>query len=238
MEERCAKLEKLVARIGREIDRAEQREKMRKLNAESSASSNPPAAQTLIRVPTAIDTLYVYSKLPPCIGQHPTVSVTVYVACAPNMVYPINAYYCGTCCKSFVSASELERYLQQYHTIPMRIVKLMDGPENTDGYFQRREISDLKLSGYTVAANAGLSDKDRQELLARLMDNGSFTKGEIVRHLSMLIETNGARASMATARKKWAVDKAFVMNYRIHEQPKATVEKVKSGSKYIGVQKK
>lgn len=154
------------------------------------------------------------------------------------MLYPINAYYCGTCCKSFVSASELERYLQQYHTIPMRIVKLMDGPENTGGYFQRREMSDLKLSGYTVATNEGLSEKERQDLLARLMDNGTFTKGETVRHLSMLIEINGARASMATARKKWAADKVFVMNYRIHEQPKATVEKVKSGSKYIGVQKK
>ena len=120
----------------------------------------------------------------------------------------------------------------------MRIVKLMDGPENTGGYFQRREMSDLKLSGYTVATNEGLSEKERQDLLARLMDNGTFTKGETVRHLSMLIEINGARASMATARKKWAADKVFVMNYRIHEQPKATVEKVKSGSKYIGVQKK
>lgn len=97
-----------------------------------------------------------------------------------------------------------------------------------DSFGNREEYSFLALAGYTVSKNKGLRAETRQRILSYLMEAGC-SKYEIINHLDMLIEVNGSKANMDSARRKWIEDLDYVREYNIDNQRHIRVNAIESG---------
>jgi len=177
------------------------------------------------------DTLYVCSGNPDCLIDHETKSITATVPGIDGRNHELNINYCVECRKYFIKLSEYERYQEKYHFVLARIERIDVG--SRDVFFNRKEYSPLMLCGYSVAKSSGLKENDRRILLARLLDTHVFSKGEIISHLDMLINTNSKKANMREARLKWLSDLDFIRDHRINEQDRSFIDDIKPGSRNL-----
>lgn len=70
----------------------------------------------------------------------------------------------------------------------------------------------LKSFGYSVAQNVGLSDKQRQDILADVVDLGMLSVSKVIWYLELFIRLHpGSR--FYSAREKWEQDEYFIANY-------------------------
>lgn len=70
----------------------------------------------------------------------------------------------------------------------------------------------LKSFGYSVAQNVGLSDKQRQDILADVVDLGMVSVSKVIWYLELFIRLHpGSR--FYSAREKWERDEYFIANY-------------------------
>lgn len=176
-------------------------------------------------------TLFVYSGNPDCLTDHETKSIIAIVPGIDGNNNELNVNFCAECRKHFIKLSEYERYQEKYHFVLARIERIDVGSK--DAFFNRKEYSPLMLCGYSVAKSSGLIESDRRTLLARLLDTHVFSKGEIISHLDMLINTNGQKANMREACIKWLSDLDFVRDYRINEQDRSFIDDIKPGSRNL-----
>lgn len=79
-------------------------------------------------------------------------------------------------------------------------------------------MSVLRLYGYTVSKNEGMSDSQRQELLKNLIDLRLMTKTDILNHLEWLANTHAGNYKYADACSKWRMDIRFVNSYQMNKQ--------------------
>lgn len=75
--------------------------------------------------------------------------------------------------------------------------------------------STLKLYGYSVSMQDGLTDKEREELLAEIMDLNILTQSKIIYLINMFIKTHPGD-SYSHARSLWKHDLEFVTNYKVN----------------------
>ena len=81
------------------------------------------------------------------------------------------------------------------------------------------EKSPLMLNGYTVREEAGYTAIERQNILARIMDNHILSRHEIKYYLKWFIKGQENDPRKTNAVQKWKEDLDFVVNYRLHELP-------------------
>lgn len=79
-------------------------------------------------------------------------------------------------------------------------------------YYDLQEESLLKAYGYTVAERPGLNDKDRQELLAEIIDLGYMSRQQTMSHLEFCIRMHMG-IKYKDAREKWVRDYGFLETY-------------------------
>lgn len=160
-------------------------------------------------------TLYVYESLNKtrCINNqsHRQENVTVKAKDITGVFVRFNAFYCSVCKRYYTTIEAVENnfYLKSYPLIRM----------NFCGYSEqrRRDQSELMMYGYSVKAD-GLSEYERQNLLAMLMNFNILSKAKIIAIIQDHINYNGRAPNMESAVSKWKSDLDFVQNFNINSQ--------------------
>ena len=85
-----------------------------------------------------------------------------------------------------------------------------------------REMSPLKMAGYTVSASSNLSDIQRRRILITIIREGVLPQVLVLNYLSWFIELNEKRQDlkMENALQKWRSDREFIANYNLDELDK------------------
>lgn len=166
--------------------------------------------QGIVDARTEIKDVYVYFKLQSCrcIQQkHKINSVTMKTqSITSSQNVNINAYYCCDCKRYFVNNDAIRSLLLK-HSCPLvrfHIVRDFTGHLNPE--------SELKMYGYTVQEGV-LSEKQRHNLLAVLIDRNLMSKTEIIKCIQFNIDFVGKRANMENAKDRWKNDIQFVSQY-------------------------
>ncbi len=76
----------------------------------------------------------------------------------------------------------------------------------------------LHLYGYNVSEADGLTEQERQGILARLMDYGIVSKGKIENHLKFMVFLGEKHPNMGNAVEKWKRDLLFANTYKLTDQ--------------------
>ena len=129
----------------------------------------------------------------------------------------IPAGYCPQCRIYFIMESTYQK-MKRFGHILCRITD-----EKT--YYKSCFVNGTKLAqesilmqyGYNVSQIDGLTDKERQKVLAILVDNKVLSKSEIISYLDFFISQRNGRSNMRLAISKWEADREFVEHYRIGE---------------------
>lgn len=154
--------------------------------------------------------VYVYFKLNNrCIlKQHNIITVTLKVKNLKQLdeERQINIYYCNECHKYWVNYEAVQKWLKMGF-IPKIKLQIVD-----ELWSDMKPVSKLMLYGYDVKANH-LSEDERHDLLAFLIDNNVMKKYEIIRNIQAKVSFNGAKAENFEAKKRWENDIDFVSNY-------------------------
>ena len=170
-------------------------------------------------------TLYVYQKKSYTSenGLEPVTALFYY----PESPAPaeMTVYYSALTDEYFVNQEEYNLFREQYGLpyVALNIAKGEKFPINPD----MAEESILHLYGYNVSASDGLSDHERQMILARLMDYGIASKGKIQNHLGMMIFLGKNNFKMKNAVERWRRDLLFTNTYNIIDQRKVWISGVK-----------
>ena len=95
--------------------------------------------------------------------------------------------------------------------------------------FSKYDLNDhsiLNVYGYTVNATDDLSDKQRQEILANIVDREILTKDRVAAYLAYFIRLSENRSSdLSVAIDKWNRDRKFILDYKVGSRRK--VEPIK-----------
>ena len=175
------------------------------------------------------DTLYVYSGLIKCIrDNHMMTCVNALIDTASGETAKLNVNCCLNCNRFYISYDEYERYMAKYKSLLTRIVLVNQNGESTFTNNLAAE-SILKLCGYSVSQEKGLSQKERQRLLAKIIHAGIVSKPDVIQHLNWLIKMNGKKTGNDIAKEKWEEDLFFVRNLDMNTQ---TNHKISSVSPY------
>lgn len=102
--------------------------------------------------------------------------------------------------------------------------KLKPNPGHFWGIYENgttfRDASILRIYGYTVDAQEGLTRDDRRCLLYSLVSNGFISQSWIADHLRFNINFHGKRDSMTAAVEKWKEDLEYVRSlYPPYKRP-------------------
>ncbi len=181
------------------------------------------------RNPNKITTVYVYShKHISNIEQNYT-PVTAYVLCANrNMPVPFNVYYDKQGDRYFINETSYLEYAKQYG-FPLMKLKTYAPSSISFSMADLSDMSTLRLYGYTVSKNEGLTDGQRQELLKNLMDSRLMSKTDILNHIEWLVNTHEGNYKYADACDKWMSDIRFVNQYRLDTQRSVWAKFISNG---------
>lgn len=138
----------------------------------------------------------------------------------------IPAGYCPQCKTYFIMESTYQKLKKKGHIL----CRITD--EKT--YYRTFFVNGTKLAqesilmqyGYNVSQVGGLSDKERQNILAVLIDYEVLSKSEIISYLDFFIRQRSHMSNMETAISKWEEDEEFVEHYRIGEYTKFGVNAI------------
>lgn len=127
----------------------------------------------------------------------------------------VDAYYCHTCKLYYIEDENFEiitrtgRPMFQSFTQADYIKYI-----NTHtGYGDLALKSKLKIAGYSVGKNDGLTAYQRQMILIYVIESGVMTKGDVMSHLDFYIELNETRGDREDAVEKWKEDLRFLNTY-------------------------
>ena len=164
----------------------------------------------VIHYKSATDTLYVYSGRIKCIrDRHTMVCANAHVDTASGTTATLNVNCCLNCNRFYISYDEYTHYMETYKSLLTRIV-LVDENGNSNFTSSLALESTLKLCGYSVSQEKGLTAQERAALLSNIIHNRIATKPDVIRHLNWLIHMNGKKTGNDIAREKWEEDLAFV----------------------------
>lgn len=80
--------------------------------------------------------------------------------------------------------------------------------------------------GYNVKTQANLSRKQRQIILATVIESGIMTRIQVIDHLTILISRGAKIQSWKFATQKWKEDKYYVQNYNPNKLPSIITNKI------------
>ena len=154
--------------------------------------------------------LYVYKGFIKCLrDHHDIICVNAQIPNAYGKTVSLNVNYCSDCKRFFISYEEYSHYLKQYGTLLIKII-LLQNDDYTDYDNNLAAASPLKLCGYSVSMEAGLTTVARQNLLTTVIHNGIMKKSEVIRYLNWFITMQGSKFGNEIAKMKWEQDLRFV----------------------------
>lgn len=134
-----------------------------------------------------------------------------------SKVYPLYVVYNTKTQKYYMGEQVLQYYIKKnYH--PNIIFKYANASECSDPFSSQSTndlsiISVLKMYGYTVGKSSGLSQIQRQEILAFVLDHKLMKGYEIINLLQFNIATRKRQKKFQEAVSDWKMDVAFVTKY-------------------------
>lgn len=176
--------------------------------------------------------LYVHKGNIVCLrNNHNIENVTVTLKTKGEQSIEINAQYCNDCNNYFIEYSVFEHYRKKFRYIIGDLQMVNSKGEFGNIEFERMEYHPIRLCGYTVSQQEGLGDTDRRYILAEYIGHDDKKKQEVIRHLTMLIETNGHQKKNEIAVGKWISDREFVLSYDLKIQRTAVLDYIKKYNK-------
>lgn len=103
--------------------------------------------------------------------------------------------------------------------------KQYDKTDNTDFEIEQSQ-SILYKYGYNVKSKENLSQKQRQIILASLVESNILTRIEIINHLNTLIDRGSKIQNWKDATQKWKQDKHYVETYKTENLPSVIADKI------------
>lgn len=138
----------------------------------------------------------------------------------------ISAGYCQQCNVYFI----MESTYQELKRKGIILCRVTDSKTYAKGGFMNgsklAQESILMQYGYNVSQTVGLSARQRQKILAVMIDNKVLSKSEIISYLDFFIRQHGTRNNMGIAISKWEDDREFVEHYRSGEYTKFGVNAI------------
>lgn len=95
-----------------------------------------------------------------------------------------------------------------------------------DDFDIEQKQSLLYKYGYNVKTQANISRKQRQIILASVIESGIMTRTQVIDHLSTLISRGDKIKSWRFATQKWKEDKYYVQNYSAKNLPNIITNKI------------
>lgn len=125
--------------------------------------------------------------------------------------------YCRNCNAYYISFAEYQR-ITQNGRILCRVVSKKEYNQfiKNNSFVDLDFQSILSIVGYTVSAEAGLTDKCRQEILKRAIETGIFSKNKAINHISFLIKLNEGKDNMQQAVEKWKKDREYLCGDKVN----------------------
>lgn len=133
-------------------------------------------------------------------------------------VYPVEVrtFWCPKCNQYFLMDDDFLA-LKQRGIICCRIdTKVEDNRRKgyrPARYMMLQQESLMHSYGYNVNADNDLSELDRQDILAFLVENHVMSTQEIAEYLEFFINFMGQSERNASARRKWQADLKYMRNY-------------------------
>lgn len=143
-----------------------------------------------------------------------------------DKLFQISAGYCQQCNVCFI----MESTYQELKRKGIILCRVTDSKTYAKGGFMNgsklAQESILMQYGYNVSQTVGLSARQRQKILAVMIDNKVLSKSEIISYLDFFIRQHGSRNNMGVAISKWEDDREFVEHYRSGEYTKFGVNAI------------
>ena len=143
-----------------------------------------------------------------------------------DKLFQISAGYCQQCNIYFI----MESTYQELKRKGIILCRVTDSKTYAKGGFMNgsklAQESILMQYGYNVSQTVGLSARQRQKILAVMIDNKVLSKSEIISYLDFFIRQHGSRNNMGVAISKWEDDREFVEHYKSGEYTKFGVNAI------------
>lgn len=173
------------------------------------------------------NTLYIYRGQISCFrDKHHLTGVNAIVPTTSGEKVSLNATYCVDCNRFYISYSEYTYYLEKYKFLLTKF-DLMDSVSSDGAFGKLADKSPLKLCGYTVSQEKGLSKEEREHILCEMISSGIVSKPEVMQYLEWFIHLNGKREANQTAREKWESDLFYVRNLNVSSQTNWEIDDIK-----------
>ena len=158
--------------------------------------------------------------------QNVDAEVNVSLNNGEDRLFQISAGYCRQCNVYFI----MEFTYQELKRKGIILCRVTDSKTYAKGGFMNgsklAQESILMQYGYNVSQTVGLSARQRQKILAVMIDNKVLSKSEIISYLDFFIRQHGSRNNMGIAISKWEDDREFVEHYRSGEYTKFGVNAI------------
>ena len=130
--------------------------------------------------------------------------------------YMISLWYCADCRYYFV----LDQTFQNLKTKGVILCKVTDYTTMHDYHplynipsVKWNKVSPLRMCGYCVNQNEGLTDGQRHAILEEIIDRGILPKNKVMDYLQFFMNK---LCSSRDAYDKWNADYNYIQNYNLH----------------------
>ena len=121
------------------------------------------------------------------------------------------------------SYAEYSYYIEQYKSLLTKFV-LNESIQSNGAFESLADKSPLKLCGYTVSQERGLTQEERENILYEMISSGIVSKPEAMQYIEWFIHFNGGREINHLARSKWESDLSYVRNLNLANQPNQKID--------------
>ncbi len=174
--------------------------------------------------------LYVFKGSRACEGKgHKLEGATGTLAGLNGKPIKINVNYCQNCRKYYLGLREYERYRERFGPVLGNFSFPKGFSKGSVKASALSNESPLKMCGYEVNKQVGLSARQRHLILANMMDRGILSKPRVIEYLQFFIRWREKNPSMRDACRKWNEDLDWVRNYRIDKQRRFIIADVRRG---------
>lgn len=133
--------------------------------------------------------------------------------------YTFPGMYCVKCNKYYIYEGTYQA-MKRIGYICCKVIKLselkqFEGNDKNNSLFdswQSRSL--LNLYGYTVDQNKNLTNKERHQILAFIIENNILSQYKIVNYIQGFIKLRKNNKNMKSAIDKWNEDMKYVLNYQ------------------------
>lgn len=143
--------------------------------------------------------------------------------------YYVPAAYCKECDKYFMLKKDFDN-VKKHGTILCEIIGTEKYLLHTNlKKYQFTYESKIHQLGYNVQKSSGLTNSQREIILANMVENTDITKHEVSSHIQRCINQHKKQLNYKDAVQCWHHDYEFISNYKHGDLPKVIIDKLQMG---------